>query len=183
MATPAPYGSSQARGWIWAPAASLQHSHSNTRSEPHLWPIPQLTTMLDPWPTEQGQRLSMCPHGYQSGWLLLSHDRNSLILLNLDFFFLLVLSVAKRRQFQIISHYSCRFVFFRFSLSNFALYVLSLYHEMPMSLNCYTFLGIDPVNIHNPSLSPIMLCFEVHLTTSVFFSYCLNECLFPSPFF
>ena len=35
-ATPAAYGSSQARGQIGATAADLRHSHSNTRSEPHL---------------------------------------------------------------------------------------------------------------------------------------------------
>ena len=31
-------GGSQARGQIGAAAASLHHSHSNTRSKPHLWP-------------------------------------------------------------------------------------------------------------------------------------------------
>ena len=41
-ATPLAYGSSQARGPIWAVAASLHHSHSYTRSEPCLWPTPQL---------------------------------------------------------------------------------------------------------------------------------------------
>ena len=35
-AAPAAYGSSQARGWIRAAAAGLHHSHSKTRSEPHL---------------------------------------------------------------------------------------------------------------------------------------------------
>ena len=39
-ATPMAYGSSQARGWIGATAASL--CHSNTGSEPCLWPTPQL---------------------------------------------------------------------------------------------------------------------------------------------
>ena len=47
-AAPAAYGSSQARGWIWAVAASLHHSHSNTRSEPHLRLTPQLTATWDP---------------------------------------------------------------------------------------------------------------------------------------
>ena len=45
MATPAAYGSSQARGRIGSAAASLHHSHS--RSEPCLQPTPQLTAMLD----------------------------------------------------------------------------------------------------------------------------------------
>ena len=36
MAAPMTYGSSQARGQIEAAAAGLDHSHSNTRSEPHL---------------------------------------------------------------------------------------------------------------------------------------------------
>jgi len=39
------YGSTQARGQIWAAAASLRHSHSNARSELHLLPIPQLRAM------------------------------------------------------------------------------------------------------------------------------------------
>ena len=44
---PEVYGSSQVRGWIGAAAsgASLLNRHSNTRSEPCLWPIPQLTAM------------------------------------------------------------------------------------------------------------------------------------------
>ena len=40
-ATLSAYGSSQARGPIRATSAGLCHSHSNTRSEPHLWPTPQ----------------------------------------------------------------------------------------------------------------------------------------------
>ena len=47
IAIPAAYGSSWARGWIGAAAASLCHSHSNARSE-HLQPTPQLTATLDP---------------------------------------------------------------------------------------------------------------------------------------
>ena len=35
-ATPTAYGGSQARGQIGGVAASLRHSHSNARSEPHL---------------------------------------------------------------------------------------------------------------------------------------------------
>ena len=35
-AAPGAYGSSQARGRIGAAPASLHHSHSNTRSKPHL---------------------------------------------------------------------------------------------------------------------------------------------------
>ena len=37
-AAPAAYGSSQVRGRIRATALGLHHSHSNTRSEPHLGP-------------------------------------------------------------------------------------------------------------------------------------------------
>ena len=44
------YGGSQARGRIGARAASLHHSHSNARSEPRLWPTPQLTETPDPDP-------------------------------------------------------------------------------------------------------------------------------------
>ncbi len=39
-AAPTAYGGSQAQGLIGAVATSLRHSHSNTKSEPHLRPIP-----------------------------------------------------------------------------------------------------------------------------------------------
>ena len=44
-ATPAAYGSSQARDRIRAAAASLHHSHSNAGSKPHLRTVPQLVAM------------------------------------------------------------------------------------------------------------------------------------------
>ena len=47
-AVPVAYGGSQARGRIGAAAASLYYSHSNTRSEPRLQHISQLTATLDP---------------------------------------------------------------------------------------------------------------------------------------
>ena len=47
-ATPMAYGSSQAGDPIGAAAASLHHSHSNTRSEPCLRSTPQLEAMPDP---------------------------------------------------------------------------------------------------------------------------------------
>ena len=47
-APPLAYGGSQARGGIGTVAASLCHSHSNAKSEPHLSPTPQLMAMLDP---------------------------------------------------------------------------------------------------------------------------------------
>ena len=59
----AAYGGFQARGQIGAVAAGLHHSHSNERSESPLWPTPQLTAMLDPQPTDRGQRLKLQPHG------------------------------------------------------------------------------------------------------------------------
>ena len=62
-ATPMTYGGSQARGPIGATAASLCQSHSNVGSEPGLRPTPQVTAMLDPQPTEQGQGLNPQPHG------------------------------------------------------------------------------------------------------------------------
>ena len=43
----AAYGSFQPRGLIGAAAASLHHSHSNTRSEPHLQSTPQSMAMPD----------------------------------------------------------------------------------------------------------------------------------------
>ena len=42
-AEPMAYGSFQARRQIGAAAADICYSHSNARSELHLWPIPQLT--------------------------------------------------------------------------------------------------------------------------------------------
>ena len=48
MATPVAYGSSQAKGWIWAASAGLHHSHSNARSKLSLHPTPQLTATPDP---------------------------------------------------------------------------------------------------------------------------------------
>ena len=54
-ATPAAYGSSQARGLIGAVATGLRQSHSNAGSKPRLQPMPQLTATLDPYPTERGQ--------------------------------------------------------------------------------------------------------------------------------
>ena len=47
-ASPAAYGSSQARGLIGAVAASHSHSHSNARSELHLRPAPELIAKPDP---------------------------------------------------------------------------------------------------------------------------------------
>ena len=49
------YGGFPARGQIGAVAAGLCHSHSNTGSKLHLQLWPQLTAMLDPWPTEQAR--------------------------------------------------------------------------------------------------------------------------------
>ena len=47
-ASPAAYGSSQAKGQIVPAAVCPCHSHSNAGSEPHLRPTPQLTATLDP---------------------------------------------------------------------------------------------------------------------------------------
>ena len=58
------YGGSQARGLTRAVDTGLPHSHSNTGSELHLRPTPQLVTVLDPEPTERGQGSNLCPHGY-----------------------------------------------------------------------------------------------------------------------
>ena len=47
-AVPTAYGDSQARDLFRATAAGLHHSHSNTGSESHLQPTPQLAAMPDP---------------------------------------------------------------------------------------------------------------------------------------
>ena len=61
------YRSSQARGRTGATAAGLRHSHSNTRSELHLRPTPQLMAALDPQPTEWCHGWNPYPHG--SSWV------------------------------------------------------------------------------------------------------------------
>ena len=63
-ATLAAYGGSQSRNLIGAIAAGLHHSHSNSGSEPCLWPSPQITATPYPQPTEQGQGLNPHPPGY-----------------------------------------------------------------------------------------------------------------------
>ena len=52
IATAVTYGISQATDQIGAAAAGLHHSHSNTRSKPHMQIAPQLVAMLDNQPTE-----------------------------------------------------------------------------------------------------------------------------------
>ena len=80
-ATPAAYGSSQARGCIGAAAAGPRHSHSNVGSKPRLQPIPQLMATLDPQPTERGQGLNLHPHGYSDLFLVSTEPRWELPLL------------------------------------------------------------------------------------------------------
>ena len=48
MAAPIAYGGSQARGLIRAVSTGLHQSHSNTGSDLHLQPTPQLTATPDP---------------------------------------------------------------------------------------------------------------------------------------
>ena len=73
----AAYGSSQIRDQIGAAAVCLCHSHSNARSEPCLQSTPQLTAILGPSPTEQGQGSNWSPNGCSWGLLPLSHNGNS----------------------------------------------------------------------------------------------------------
>ena len=51
-AAPMAYRGYQAKGPIRAVATSLCHSHSNLGSKPHLWPTPQLMTILNSQPPE-----------------------------------------------------------------------------------------------------------------------------------
>ena len=55
MATPVAYGSSQAKSQIGAALAGLHHSHSNTGSKPHVWPMPKPAATSDPKPNDRGQ--------------------------------------------------------------------------------------------------------------------------------
>ena len=63
-AASAAYGGSHARGLIGAVAASLHQNHSNTGSELHLQPTPQLMAMLNPLREARDQTLNlMVPSG------------------------------------------------------------------------------------------------------------------------
>ena len=64
MAAPAAYGSSQAKGGIWAAAGGLHHGYRNTGSKLHVQPTWQLEAMLAPQSTEQGQGSNLPPHGH-----------------------------------------------------------------------------------------------------------------------
>ena len=75
-ATPAAYGSSQARGQIGASAASLHRRPGNRESKSHLRPTPHLTKTSAPRPSEQGQESNPHLHGYLSDSFLLSHNGN-----------------------------------------------------------------------------------------------------------
>ena len=63
-AKPAACGSSQPRGLIRAASAGSCHNHSKEGSELCLQPIPQLTAVPHPRPTERRQGLNLHTHGY-----------------------------------------------------------------------------------------------------------------------
>ena len=75
-ATSVAYRGSQARGPTRAVVASLHHRHSKEGSKRGLQPTPQLTSTLAPSPTELGHGSNPPPHGYKSGALPPSHNRN-----------------------------------------------------------------------------------------------------------
>ena len=72
-------GLREARGLMGAVATGLHHSHSNAVSEPRLQPAPQVTTTLDPSPTEQGRGWNPQPHGSWSD-LFTTAPRQELLL-------------------------------------------------------------------------------------------------------
>ena len=76
-AAPAAHGSSQARGWIGAAGTSLHHSHSNTRSQLHPRPTPQLMTVwiLNPPSKARDRNLILMDSNCVRNPL--SHNRNS----------------------------------------------------------------------------------------------------------
>ena len=74
---PVAYGGSQARGQIGALAASLHHSHSNSGSEPSLWPTPQLRATLDPNPLIKARDRTCVLMDTSQFCQPLSHNRNS----------------------------------------------------------------------------------------------------------
>ena len=76
-AAPATYGGSQARGRIRAVAASLHHSHSNTRSEPCL--LTGTTAHSNTGSLTHLTHLNPRPHGSQLDSFPLCHNGNALI--------------------------------------------------------------------------------------------------------
>ena len=78
------YGSSQSRGWTGATAASLHHSHSNGRSEPHLQLMPQLmaTQVLNPLSKVRGRShilMDTNPQSHSGNFNALGMTLNALI--------------------------------------------------------------------------------------------------------
>ena len=70
-AAPVAYGISRTRDRLKAVAGGPRHSHSNTRSEPHLRSTLQLTATPDPQPMERGQGSNPHPHGHCGVFLTL----------------------------------------------------------------------------------------------------------------
>ena len=93
MVTPLANGCSWARGWIRAAAAGLHHSHSNTRSEPHLQPALQLAATLILNPLSEARDQTCILMDTMSGFNPLSHNRNTLSSLLLTFSSSLILSI------------------------------------------------------------------------------------------
>ena len=81
-----PASGSLARGRIGDVAAGLHHSHSNSGSEPCLWPTPQL--MATPLTFWAKPHVKPHPHGSETGSLPLSHNRNAYLIYIFIFFFL-----------------------------------------------------------------------------------------------
>ena len=93
------YGSSQPRRWIRAAAVGLHHSNSG--SELPLWPIPQLTAMLDPQPTERGRGSNLHPHGYQLNSFPLRHNGNSPFVISFIAKYFILCTVVVNTAFKI----------------------------------------------------------------------------------
>ena len=73
------YGSSQSRGRIRAVGAHLRYSHSNSRSKPSLWPIPQLMATRMGWILNPLSNARDCTHTLMDTSQvpnLLSHNGN-----------------------------------------------------------------------------------------------------------
>ena len=74
---PVAYGISQATGQIIGAAAGLHHSHSNSRSEPPLQPIPQPQQRWILHSLSEARDQTQVLTDTSQGLLRLSHSRNS----------------------------------------------------------------------------------------------------------
>ena len=152
-------GSSRNKGQIGAAAASLHHSHSNTRSEPHLWPTLQAygNGSAGSLTAEWGRRLNLQPYRYHAvfltHWAMMGTSSNLLLL-----------------------NYMCLDINIEFSYQNIVL-GLTVWQTLPFNWGCLiTFdVIIDLIGLKSTILLFVLNCLACFL---FYFSIFLNWVVF-----